>query len=195
MGLHGFYTHVHTYVWTGILLICKNSLSCILTICVLYGTHYNPTRRFLRKDYCIVQSSLLIIVRHFPMESSIYFSLIIKKKVYFFSYFRFSSCDSLNQWQEWWVSVRGGVRGEGFRGDDREKRKWVSFSGHDAGQAALFRDGFSLSDGDFNIASLFLFPSTNHCLLWMKTKQVTVINPFSHKITRDYFFFNMKANW
>ena len=124
------------------------------------------------------------------MESSICFSLIIKKKVYFFSYFRFSSCDSLNQWQGWWVSVRGGVRGEGFRGDDGEKRKWVSFSGRDAGQAALLRDGFSFSDGDFNIASLFLFPSTNHCLLWMKTKHVTRINPFSHKITRDFFFFS-----
>ena len=81
VGLHVFYTHAHTHTHTyEPTYIRKNSLSCILTICELYGTYVITQEEDFLKDYCIVQSILLIIVDTFQWRVSFYFSLVKIRK-------------------------------------------------------------------------------------------------------------------
>lgn len=94
----------------------------------------------------------------------------------------------------------GGVQGK-VKAGEKVARVAEGRGGSESSSLGLrcscpLREGFSSPDGGFHTASLFSFPSTNHCLLHMKTRQVTVIHPLLHKITRDiFFFFNLEANW
>lgn len=133
-----------------------------------------------------------------PMKSSLLFLQLKKKKTayFFFFYFRFSSwlvgwslCDSLSQWWGWRGSGRSRERRKGFQSDGGEVkemnqplRAWCRTGCPTRRRQLLFLLQWFQH-------SFPVFPPPMPLSHVNETRQVTVINPFSHKATRDYFFF------
>lgn len=191
--LHGFYTHTHTCY------ICKNSWSFTLIICALHSI-----RRLLKG---LLHSSINSTnnFRNIPMESSVSFSLINQKHI---------SSPTSDFFPGWladlsvshWISGRGGgaqrevEKGEKLprygakeerRGEEMNQPPWVWCS---AGCTPRRRQ-LPLLLQQFQHSFRFYFPSPLPLCYVTKRRQVAVINPSSHKITRDFFFFNLEANW
>lgn len=186
-------THTYLHIYVKFMEFHTYDLCTLQYIC--YTSVRNFSKRFLYGSISSINNCTNI-----PMETSVCFSLIKKKKVYFFS----PTLGFLPGWVgdlslSHIPSDKSGVvqrevqkRREGFwgawlwrRGEEMNQppRVWCS-----VGCTTQRRKPLFLSQGFQQSFPVFISLHHCHCDMWMKTSQAAMINPCSHKITGTTFF-------